>query len=258
MSKKVKSSKSASVKAKPAKATVAKKNVKSVVAKSAQSKARIAASPKSAKGDAGKSAKPKVLEVLAKKIASSFLPKKNLKDAAEKNVAAKTLPATKKTSVKEAVKSKEVTAVLKTKTVKPAVKAGRAVEAKPVEQKPAKKDVAVAIEKNLETKSSKKKGDLKQVPATVGHMSSGGASAFVYEPIRLGPDATPTQQKWAQLFNKSKKLAPVDYKMSQKYEAETPILHKLLGWGFILSNQNDRLEVLFQDGVKVLISNYNP
>jgi hypothetical protein len=34
------------------------------------------------------------------------------------------------------------------------------------------------------------------------------------------------------------------------------LMHKVLGWGFVLSNLNDRLEVLFKDGIKVLISNY--
>ncbi len=259
MSKKVKPSKSASVKAKPAKATVAKKSVKGVVAKAGLSKGRATASPKAVKADSSKSvAKPKVLEVLAKKIASSFLPQKKSKNVPEKSVAAKAVVANKKVVAKETPKAKNLVESAKAKTAKSGAKAVLPAEVKPSGQRPAKKDAELVVEKKAEAVPTKKKDDLKQVPATVGHMASGGASSFVYEPVRLGPDATPTQQKWAQLFNKSKKLAPVDYKMSQKYEAETPILHKVLGWGFILSNQNDRLEVLFQDGVKVLISNYNP
>ena len=31
---------------------------------------------------------------------------------------------------------------------------------------------------------------------------------------------------------------------------------KVLGWGFILKNDNDRLEVLFETGIRMLISNY--
>ncbi len=64
------------------------------------------------------------------------------------------------------------------------------------------------------------------------------------------------EAQWAQIKEKHKSLKPVAYKMSENYEARTPILHKVLGWGFIITNQNDRLEVLFQQGIKFLISNY--
>lgn len=64
------------------------------------------------------------------------------------------------------------------------------------------------------------------------------------------------EAQWAQLKEKYKALKPAAYKMSESFEARTPILHKVLGWGFIITNQNDRLEVLFQQGIKFLISNY--
>lgn len=64
------------------------------------------------------------------------------------------------------------------------------------------------------------------------------------------------EAQWAQLKEKYKALKPTAYKMSESFEARTPILHKVLGWGFIITNQNDRLEVLFQQGIKFLISNY--
>jgi urease alpha subunit len=65
-------------------------------------------------------------------------------------------------------------------------------------------------------------------------------------------------KKWAALFRKSQKLEvkPKTYSMRNEYEAKTPIQHKVLGWGYILSNKNDRLEVLFKDGIRFLISNY--
>ena len=62
--------------------------------------------------------------------------------------------------------------------------------------------------------------------------------------------------QWTSLYERSKAVKPVPYKMSENYEAKTPILHKVLGWGYVLSSQNNRLEVLFQDGIKVLIANY--
>lgn len=64
------------------------------------------------------------------------------------------------------------------------------------------------------------------------------------------------EAQWMQIKEKNKALKALPYKMSESFEARTPILHKVLGWGFIISNQNDRLEVLFQQGIKFLISNY--
>ena len=64
------------------------------------------------------------------------------------------------------------------------------------------------------------------------------------------------EAQWASLKEKSKAIKPVPYKMRERYEARGPIQHKVLGWGYILTNQNDRLEILFQDGIKFLISNY--
>lgn len=67
--------------------------------------------------------------------------------------------------------------------------------------------------------------------------------------------ASKLSQKWSTLFKKSADAA-VPYNISGKFEAKTAILHKVLGWGYVLANRNDRLEVLFRDGIKYLISNY--
>ncbi len=64
--------------------------------------------------------------------------------------------------------------------------------------------------------------------------------------------------QWQALFEKSKALKPMPYKMSDNYEARTPLMHKVLGWGYIITSQNNRLEVLFKDGIKILIANYKP
>lgn len=64
------------------------------------------------------------------------------------------------------------------------------------------------------------------------------------------------EAQWQTLKDKNKAIKPMNYKMSESFESRTPILHKVLGWGFIITNQNDRLEVLFQQGIKFLISNY--
>lgn len=47
-----------------------------------------------------------------------------------------------------------------------------------------------------------------------------------------------------------------NYDMKKTFEPKTAIEHKTLGWGYILENRNDRLEVLFKDGIRFLISNY--
>jgi len=68
--------------------------------------------------------------------------------------------------------------------------------------------------------------------------------------------ANQLSQKWSTLFRKSQEMEARPYNMRGVYEPKTPIQHKVLGWGYILNNKNDRLEVLFQDGIRYLISNY--
>jgi hypothetical protein len=63
---------------------------------------------------------------------------------------------------------------------------------------------------------------------------------------------------WLELKEKYGKEKAQKYSMTGQYQANQGIEHPKLGWGFILTNNNDRLEVVFQDGVKILISNYNP
>jgi hypothetical protein len=64
--------------------------------------------------------------------------------------------------------------------------------------------------------------------------------------------------KWASLFKKADQIDAKPYNMKAIFEEKTAIVHKVLGWGYILANRNDRLEVLFKDGIKHLISNYKP
>ncbi len=68
--------------------------------------------------------------------------------------------------------------------------------------------------------------------------------------------ATEEETKWLELRDKNRNIKPRPYKMSEVYLEKTPIEHKVLGWGFVLSVVNDRLEVLFRSGIKHLISNY--
>lgn len=63
-------------------------------------------------------------------------------------------------------------------------------------------------------------------------------------------------KKWIDLKEKYSGEKAATYSMSSVYEANKPLQHKVLGWGYILNVQNDRLEVLFENGPKMLISNY--
>lgn len=58
------------------------------------------------------------------------------------------------------------------------------------------------------------------------------------------------------VYKLAKTLKTKNYKMNDVFEAKTPIMHKILGWGFILTCENNRIQVLFKDGVKTLVTNY--
>ena len=63
------------------------------------------------------------------------------------------------------------------------------------------------------------------------------------------------QVKWAEMNEKYQGQKAEPYTISGQFEAKTPVQHKIFGWGYILSNEYDRLEVLFEDGKRMLISN---
>ena len=65
------------------------------------------------------------------------------------------------------------------------------------------------------------------------------------------------ERRWNEFHEKHKSDKAQSYDMKATFEAAKPLQHKVLGWGWILSNDNDRLEVLFRDGKRILISNYN-
>lgn len=75
---------------------------------------------------------------------------------------------------------------------------------------------------------------------------------------KLAAAATEDESRWMDLHERYRAEKPQVYDMKATFEAGKPLQHKLLGWGWILSNENDRLEVLFKDGRRMLISNYNP
>ncbi len=61
---------------------------------------------------------------------------------------------------------------------------------------------------------------------------------------------------WLQLTNQYKAVKPVPYAMSEDYPPKSVISHKILGLGYVLTSLNNRIEVMFKDGKKTLVTNY--
>ncbi len=150
--------------------------------------------------------------------------------------------------------------------VKPA--AAPKVEPKKAEQKlkvKAPTAVAKIVEKVEPAKPAlmTKKG--KPIEPEVAEEEAGSGDAAVakaekvgkVKPIRIEKGNVEDEKaKWIELFKKYGKEKAINYKMSDTFPSLSPLQHKVLGWGFILKNDNDRLEVLFETGIRMLISNY--
>lgn len=72
----------------------------------------------------------------------------------------------------------------------------------------------------------------------------------------LNRKITQAGSNWEAVYKIAKDLKAKGYKMSETFDPKTPIIHKVLGWGFVLSSENNRIQVLFKDGLKTLITNY--
>jgi len=69
-------------------------------------------------------------------------------------------------------------------------------------------------------------------------------------------EAERLKEKWNELNALSEGQPAKKYKLSEEFEPNMAIDHPKMGWGYVLSSQNNRIEVLFEEGIKVLISNY--
>lgn len=116
----------------------------------------------------------------------------------------------------------------------------------------AKKAAKAPVEKAEKTekteKAPKKEAPAKKAAKTKGKKEGAAAASKAGE----------IDSRWAELREKYSKEKAHKYSMSGQFQANQAIEHPKLGWGFVLTNNNDRLEVLFQDGVRILISNYPP
>ncbi len=154
-------------------------------------------------------------------------------------------PVAKKASAKPAAKAKPEKKAVAVKK-----------EAAPKKEVTAKKEAPVKVKAVKEVKEPKAPKEVAAAPveeaAPAPKMSKKEKAAKAASDKLQSEDL----KRWSDYKDKygSEKAAP--YNMSATFEANKPIQHKVLGWGFILSIQNDRLEVLFESGPKMLISNY--
>lgn len=154
----------------------------------------------------------------------------------------------------KAVVKKAKTAKAPAKAAVKPVKAVKAAPAAKAGAKPAAKEILKAKEA------------LKAVPAPVAEPAVAAAasekapaksrSRKISVAVSSTEAASALAQKWSSLFKKAEQIESKPYNMRGVFEEKTAIVHKILGWGYILANRNDRLEVLFKDGIKYLISNY--
>ncbi|MFN3697091.1 MAG: hypothetical protein ACK4VO_06570 [Pseudobdellovibrio sp.] len=214
-----------------AKQTASKKTaVAKVPATKAASKSVTAKAPAKVAAKATVAAKvTKVAKEIVKqvsKVVSKNSPKEKVSKATVKEVI-----------VKEKLSKKEQT------TEKPALmtKKGKAEPQEPKDQG------ELLIEKARE-EMAKINADAKQAE-----------KASKVKPIKIERgNSADEKAKWQELNKRHGKEKAQVYKMTDVFEAMKPIQHKVLGWGFVLTNENNRLEVLFENGIKMLISNYKP
>lgn len=186
-----------------------------------------------------KAAKP-VAKVAAKKPATPA------KKAAPKATAKSTAKAAPAKAAAKPVKA-AVKAVPEPKAVKPALMTKKGSE-KGAEKAATPKDQGdLLIEK------------AKEEMANINAAKAAAEKNAKIKPIKIERgNAADEKAKWQELFKRHGKDKAVAYKMTESFDALKPLQHKVLGWGFILSNENNRLEVLFENGIKMLISNYKP
>jgi hypothetical protein len=153
---------------------------------------------------------------------------------------------TKKVPTKPIAKPKKVS------SEKPAGKSAVRVSLK-------EESVGAVAKEALKKAVSKKIGEEKSKPAQPAKKSV--AKSKGKHISKLSKEAASAQlselgKKWLALYQGSETSEAIPYKMTETYEPQMAIHHEVLGWGYILSKNNDRLEVIFKDGIRHLISNY--
>lgn len=217
----------------------AKKSAKTNKVSGASVKKTSAKSASKPAKQASKSVANSAVKALSK-VVSKVVDKISSKKVAEKNP--------KKTATKPAPKD-AIKAAVKPVT-KPATKSAK--EAKPEKTRVEKAEIDTGG-----TLLEMAKEEMAKVNAPIVEALEKAEKSGKFKPIKVERgNLADEKAKWQELFKRYGKEKAVNYKMSDQFEALKPINHKVLGWGFVLTNENNRLEVLFENGIKVLISNY--
>jgi hypothetical protein len=195
--------------------------------------------------------------------------KKEVKKDSKKVVKSKSIASALTKSVSK-LTQKMVAAV--SKTAKKAPKEEKPKKAEKI-VKPASKAVAKPAPKIIEKKSKVEAEEIEEntgdtliemakaemAAVKIGQTAEKAEKAAKFKAIKVERgNASDEKAKWQELNKRHGKDKAETYKMTATFEALKPIQHKVLGWGFVLTNENDRLEVLFENGIKMLISNYKP
>lgn len=111
--------------------------------------------------------------------------------------------------------------------------------------------------KNTDSKKSDSKKSMEPKAASKSKSKADSVKEFNPGISGVVPQGSAAEvEKWLTLRKEHGDEKAANYRMSDSFAVNTPLVHPRLGWGFILNNQNDRLEVLFESGLKILISNY--
>lgn len=150
---------------------------------------------------------------------------------------------------------------------KSAAKKSMAKKASPVAAKALKKETQKTPSVKI-SKTAKKEDPVKlKKQVVVNEKAKVKEETAVATRVTVKPKVTPTpmpvkadrpmgaeEKKWMMLYEKSRAIKTKPYDMNQNYKEETAIEHKTMGWGYIISSKDNRIEVLFREGVKILVS----
>ena len=126
--------------------------------------------------------------------------------------------------------------------------------------KSAKKKSSVSLKKSKSIKkkpASAKRSVKKTDPKKEGPLLKKSKKALKNQVLSSKDEKllNENEKKWSDLYKKSKNIKPIPFRVSGKYETKSALKHSEFGWGWILSNTNNRLEVVFRDKVRMLLSN---
>ena len=147
-------------------------------------------------------------------------------------------------------KKKKVSKKAPTKKSKaPAKKAPAKKSKAPAKKAPAKKAPA------KKSKAPAKKAPAKKAPAKKV-TSDKKPNLTKKQEVKKTLVSKEDRKAFEAYFKKYQDLKPVSYDMKKSYQEGIALKHASFGWGFVVSSINNRLEVVFEEGRKILISNY--